>query len=55
MDLPESEWPLKKDQPKDDLPEQIKVVMKLEAHVVDTLLSRSGMNYDQKIVELLRL
>ena len=55
MDLPESEWPLKKDQPKDDLPEQIKVVMKLEAHVVDTLLSRIKIERFSSYIKLVRV
>ena len=55
LNLPEEEWPLKREQPKEDLPEQLKTVMKYDAQVEETLLSRIDLNRFSNCQRLLRV
>ena len=55
LNLPEEEWPLKREQPKEDLPEQLKTVMKYDAQVEETLLSRIDLNRFSNYQRLLRV
>ena len=55
LNLPEDEWPLKREQPKEELPEQIKTVMKFEGKVEDTLSSRIDLDRFSDYQKLLRV
>ena len=55
MKLLENEWPLKRDQPKEELPEQIKLVMKIDAQLEETLSSRIDLNRFSNYQKLLRV
>ena len=55
LNLPEDEWPLKREQPKEELPEQIKTVMKCDAQVEESLASRINLNRFSSHQRLLRV
>ena len=55
MKLPVNQWPLRKEQPEVELPEQIKVIMKMNGQVKETLLGRVNIHRFTNYRKLIRV